>query len=61
MTIDLANLATSLFITFLFCSVFILGVCAMAYSAVSQVMRTADSYFAVLDSQSQPTPATSPS
>jgi hypothetical protein len=40
------------------CAAFILCACAVAHSAVSQVMETADSFVAVFDSYSEGKPAT---
>jgi len=52
MTIIISNPAAFYFITFVLGSVFILCACLVAYSVIAQFVRTADSYFAVFDSQS---------
>ncbi len=44
-------------IAFALGSVFTLCACAVAYSALSQIMRTADSFVAVFDSNSARKPA----
>jgi hypothetical protein len=58
MTINISNLMPFLFIPLLLCSVFVLCICAVAQSAISQLVRTVESFFAVFDSQSGQTPAT---
>lgn len=52
MTTSISSLVPLLFILFLLGSVFVLCICAVAQSAVSQVTRSTEAFFALSDVQS---------
>lgn len=53
MTINDANPVTMIFSSFILSSVLIFCACAVAHSAISQLMRTADSFVAVFESNAK--------
>lgn len=58
MTISIPDPVTALLYTFFLCSVLMLCASAVAYSAICQLVRTIESFFAMFDSQPGRTPAT---